>query len=174
MNTNQVAELLGVSSSTVKRWVKQLGLQMERNERGHYSFTNDDLETLKKIHEQIQNGAILQEITEIPVKKKRVAVVKRSSSVPMIDTTIIGKLNELETRINQKADSVASYQLLQHRSDIEELQAQVEMLTAKLEILEAHMNVAAASEDSLLVKDSVIPLTKRKRRKHIFSMLFGF
>lgn len=174
MNTNQVAEILGVSSSTVKRWVKQLELPMERNERGHYTFTNEDLETLTNIHEQIQKGAILQDITEIPVKKKRVAVVKRTESVPLIDQTIMLKLSELETRINQKADSVASYQLLQHRSDIEELQAHVEMLTAKLEILESHLNAAPSSQDSLLEKNSVIPITKRKRRKHIFSMLFGF
>ncbi|MCL6573756.1 MAG: helix-turn-helix domain-containing protein, partial [Bacillus sp. (in: Bacteria)] len=41
MNTSEVAKLLGVSSSTVQRWVKQLRLPMEKNDRFHYHFNSD-------------------------------------------------------------------------------------------------------------------------------------
>jgi chromosome-anchoring protein RacA len=44
MNTSEVAKLLGVSTSTIQRWVKQLELPMERNERGHYHFSSEDIE----------------------------------------------------------------------------------------------------------------------------------
>ena len=54
MNTSEVAKLLGVSASTIQRWVKQLGLPMEKNERGHYYFCSDDINLLKEIHEQLQ------------------------------------------------------------------------------------------------------------------------
>ena len=50
MNTSEVAKLLGVSSSTIQRWVKQLELPMERNERGHYHFNQEDIDLLKNIH----------------------------------------------------------------------------------------------------------------------------
>lgn len=58
MNTNEVAKLLGVSASTIQRWIKQLQLPMERNERGHYHFSQEDIELLKEIHEQLQNGTL--------------------------------------------------------------------------------------------------------------------
>lgn len=69
MNTSEVAKLLGVSPSTVQRWVKQLGLPMEKNERGHYYFNDVDIDQLKEIHEQLQSGTLIQDIT--PIKEKR-------------------------------------------------------------------------------------------------------
>lgn len=48
MNSSEVAKHLGVSTSTVQRWVKQLNLPMERNERGHYTFKEEDLPFWRK------------------------------------------------------------------------------------------------------------------------------
>src|SRR3954451_20932720 len=132
MNTSEVAKLLGVSTSTIQRWVKQLELPMERNERGHYHFSSEDIEVLQKIHEQLQNGTLIQEIAPIKEKKS-----PRKGAVKAVEDEAIEKLitkvKEIEIDINSKADAVVSYQLLQHRREIEDLQAQVNELTGQLE-----------------------------------------
>lgn len=173
MNTSEVAKLLGVSNSTIKRWVKELGLSMERNERGHYLFNQDDIEYLRFIQEQIQNGILLHEVT-MPDNKPRKGTVKIVESEKASDE-LLSKINELERRLDTKADSVASYQLLQHRSEIEDLQNQIKMLSNRIEVLELELGKTkkSVSSDLPLVFDQ--PKSKReKKRKNIISSLFGF
>ena len=43
LNTKSVAEMLGISTRTVQRWVKQLNLNMERNDLGHFIFTEENI-----------------------------------------------------------------------------------------------------------------------------------
>ena len=132
MNTSEVAKLLGVSSSTVQRRVKQLRLPMEKNERGHYHFTNDDINLFKKIHEQLQNGTLLHDITPLEEKKYprigTVKVVEKDKTIERLFT----KVSELEISLNSKADSVTSYQLLQHRHELEDLQDEVKKLKQQM------------------------------------------
>ncbi|MFP5115163.1 MerR family transcriptional regulator [Bacillaceae bacterium C204] len=173
MNTSEVAKLLGVSTSTIQRWIKQLELPMERNERGHYHFSSEDIEVLKKIHEQLQSGTLIQEITPIKEKKKpRKGIVKAVE-----DNLAIEKLNEkvskLEMELHSKADSVASYQLLQHRREIEDLQAQVNELTAQLEQFQklfSKLNIPSQMEEPIVFDSS----KGKRKKKNIVSSLFGF
>lgn len=173
MNTSEVAKLLGVSSSTIQRWVKQLKLPMERNERGHYFFNNEDIEVLKKIQEQIQNGAILQEIAPLQEKKPRKGAVNVVEDDQALEK-LFKKVSELELSLYAKADSVASYQLLQHRNEIEELQIQVKELSHQLETLQSQLK-------ELKNPHFIEPLTfeqnkpkKKTKKKNIVSELFGF
>lgn len=139
MNTSEVARILGVSSSTIQRWVKHLELPTERNERGHYLFNEQNIEILKEIQTQIQSGTLLQDLTPIREKKVRKGVVKEVESNKAIEM-LNEKVRQLEKALNTKADSVTSYQILQHRSDIEELQNQVENLTKQLNTIQSTMN----------------------------------
>lgn len=172
MNTSEVAKLLGVSASTIQRWVKQLELPMERNERGHYYFNNDDIELLKNIQTQIQNGTLLQEISPVQEKKVRKGTVKAQVNNAELER-MYSIINELEAKVNSKADSVASYQLLQHRREIEDLQSKVGELTIQVEALQSQLNDIknCVSPDTPLVLDQ----GKMKRKKKNFvSALFGF
>ena len=54
MNTNEVAKILGVSSSTVKRWVKHLSIEPARNSKGHFIFTKEEFSQLEHYHNQDQ------------------------------------------------------------------------------------------------------------------------
>ena len=74
MNTSEVSKLLGVSHSTINRWISQLKLDIDRTAIGHYRFSEDDIELLQHIKDQLHNGAILQNI-EIGDKKVRKATV---------------------------------------------------------------------------------------------------
>lgn len=172
MNTNQVAKLLGVSASTIQRWVKQLELPMERNERGHYHFNNEDIELLKNIQRQIQNGTLLQEIAPVQEKRVRKGTIKSIESNSELERlyTIV---SELESKVNSKADSVASYQLLQHRREIEELQIQVGDLTKQVESLQSQLQ--EIKKTTLPDKPIVLEQGKLNRKKKtLVSSLFGF
>jgi chromosome-anchoring protein RacA len=169
MNTNAVAKLLGVSQSTVQRWVKQLNLKMERNDLGHYVFTDEDIELLKQVHEQLKNGALLQDLA-ITAKKARKGIAKTSDS-SYVNEELFNKIKDLERKLDDKADSVVSYQLLQHRREIEELQNEIKRLHEHIELLEENQSEKKKSEN-LLVFDQAGQ--KKKQRKKLISMLFGF
>ncbi|PLR76606.1 chromosome segregation protein [Bacillus sp. V3-13] len=172
MNTTAVAKLLGVSTSTIQRWVKQLDLDMQRNDLGHYSFTEEDIKLLSGIKEQVQNGVLLQDVT-VTGKKPRRGTVK--SQLENKDTEkLISKLSYLESRLDEKADNVVSYQLLQHRREIEELQNQVKCLADRLEALEEKQD--QTDQNHLPEKPffEQPKLLKRPKKRNLISMLFGF
>ncbi|KON86492.1 chromosome segregation protein [Sporosarcina globispora] len=173
MNTSAAAKLLGVSPSTIQRWVKQLELRTERNELGHYLFTNEDIDLLKQVQEQLNQGIILQDVT-VNGKNARKGTVKGDISAPAMEKIYL-KISELEQRLNGKADDVVSYQLLQHRSEIEELQKENARLLKRIEDLEAKSAAKNRSipADTLLVFDQDKP-RKKLKKKNIFTMLFGF
>lgn len=172
MNTNEVAKLLGVSASTIQRWVKQLELPMERNERGHYHFNNQDIDLLKDIQSQIQNGTLLQDIAPVQEKKTRKGIMKAPENNAELERlyTII---SELELKVNSKADSVASYQLLQHRREIEDLNKQVTDLTKLVESLQTQIlelkKIVLPEKPLILDKGNV-----NRKKKKFASSLFGF
>ena len=165
LNTKAVAELLGISVSTVQRGVKQLNLEMERNELGHFIFSEEDITLLKEVKNQLQQGKILQEI-EIS-SNKRTGHVKTDDSDEYLEQ-ITSKLKEIEISLEQKADSVVSYQLLQHRREIEELQEQIFLLTEKISSLEEVLQ--REREASLSIEN--MKKTPRKRNK-FFQSIFG-
>ncbi|WP_257391394.1 MerR family transcriptional regulator [Cytobacillus gottheilii] len=174
MNTTKVARLLNVSKSTVQRWVKQLDLQMKRNELGHYSFSEDDVALLTQVHEQLQAGKNLQEIS-VTSKQRRNGIVKKEENDPRT-IQLLKRIDELELRINRKADDVVSYQLLQHRQEMEELQKQITSLNERMSALEATastlQNIPPTPQDTLLLLDQEKP-QKKLKRKSFFTMLFG-
>ena len=171
MNTSEAAKLLGVSTSTIQRWVKQLDLPMERNERGHYHFNDQDIEVLKEIHEKLQNGTLIQEIAPVKEKKiTRIGIVKPVEKNESIEK-LIEKVNKLEMGLHAKADSVASYQLLQHRREIEELQQQLKDLTQQVEVLQTEIKEMKRSpqmEKPLVLDNGKV---KRKKKNFVSSLL---
>jgi chromosome-anchoring protein RacA len=173
MNTNEVAKLLGVSTSTIQRWIKQLALPMERNERGHYHFTPEDIDLLKKIHEQLQNGTLLQDLTQVNEKKKMRKGAVKTVENDQAFATLVAKVKELELSLNAKADSVTSYQLLQHRREIEDLQGQVKELSQQVLFLQEQLTELknpSPSEKPLVLEHGKV----KRKKKNFVSSLFGF
>ncbi|MCQ6274918.1 MerR family transcriptional regulator [Bacillus sp. V3B] len=169
MNTRSVAELLGISTSTVQRWVKQLNLEMERNELGHFVFSEEDIELLKQVKTQLHEGILLQDITL--AKNKRTGTVKNFHTETNVDE-LADKIHRIETSLNQKADSVVSYQLLQHRHEMEELQKQIALLNERI----SQMEVLLKKESEIAITDE-LNINKEKKssrkKKNFFQMIFG-
>jgi chromosome-anchoring protein RacA len=174
LNTKSVAEMLGISTRTVQRWVKQLNLNMERNELGHFIFTDENIEQIKQVKKQLDEGILLQDITV--EKSTRSGIVRNSQPEKIkeeIQEELEDKISLLETSLYQKADSVVSYQLLQHRREIEELQEQVSFLTRRLADLEELFFMVNETAASLDQKQFEGPLTPRKK-KGFMRRIFGF
>lgn len=166
MNTGAVSKLLGVSSSTVQRWVKHLGLEMERNEFGHFLYSQEDVETLKEFKEQIQSGIPIQHIqVRKPTRRGSVKFLQKQSS-------LVDKVNKLERSIENKADSVVTYQLLQHRREIEELQGKIEQLTNQVD--ELHLSLRHSLNKASELKEQEPTSSKKQKKKTVFHTLFGF
>ena len=174
MNTSEVAKLLGVSVSTIKRWVKHLELEMERNERGHYLFTDETIDHLTFIQEQINNGILLNDLSASPEKTPRKGTIKRLDNNGEIEK-LNKKIDSLEKKLDEKADSVTSYQLLQHRSEIEDLQKLVNSLSDKISELEDEVTSLKQRlpDDQPLTFEQSQEL-KKPKKKNLLSSLFGF
>jgi chromosome-anchoring protein RacA len=172
MNTSSVAKMLGVSPSTIQRWVKQANLQMERTELGHYQFSEESIGILKDIKEQLNNGVLLQDLNIKGKKPRKAAVI-----VPITDDVmvqLIKRMETLENKVSGKADDIVSYQILQHRREIEEMQNEIARLN---EVIESMQQVAAHKEETT-EKDrkpgfpEMTPFRKFKKR-NILSSFFG-
>ncbi len=170
MSTAAVAKSLGVSRRTLMRWVDQLNLQLDKNDLGHYQFSDEDIEKLK----QIQNETNIT--SPQPKKQTRKALVLNKVS-SHINTSKIDELTnrmeEMEQNIQRKADGVVSYQLLQHRREMEELIGTIKKLELRIEELEKTQKRPESPKDSVLVFDQS-PVPKKTRRKNLISSILGF
>lgn len=168
MNTREVAKLLGVSTSTVKRWVKHLRIEPERNERGHYLFGSGDVEALKNIQEQVNKGMFLEDAAESSGKATRRGSIKTHDHV--LDR-LLARVNDLERQLEAKADAVTSYQLLQHRSEIDDLHDQFKALLDRLQLLEEKKDDPGKTDLPPIFEKT--DLSKRKKKKNLIHSLFN-
>ncbi|KKK38517.1 chromosome segregation protein [Mesobacillus campisalis] len=170
MNTNAVAKLLGVSQSTIQRWVKQANLKMDRNELGHYVFSEDSILVLRKIQEQVNNGVLLQDIAAA-TKENRRAVVKRDNHPD--HEGLAAKVSELERKMERKADEIVSYQLLQHRREIEELHDCIQTLTERIEMLEEKLAEVPEAEALVAASSEGKSFFRKLKKKNFISSFLG-
>ncbi|WP_079509213.1 MerR family transcriptional regulator [Mesobacillus jeotgali] len=173
MNTSAVAKLLGVSPSTIQRWVKQANLQMERTELGHYQFSDESIEVLKSIKEQLNNGVLLQDL-KVNGRQQRKATIKSVNSNLALEQ-LVKRMDGFENKLGSKADEVVAYQILQHRREIDELQNEV----ANLKILITSMLETAAQKEKESVEDnpallSPVSSLRKFKKKNFISSFFGF
>ncbi|WP_121613284.1 MerR family transcriptional regulator [Mesobacillus foraminis] len=171
MNTNAVAKLLGVSPSTIQRWVKQANLRMKRNELGHYVFSDESIEILKSIQEKVNNGVLLQDIAAA-AKKTRQAAVKTEVAHPDFDK-LTAKISELEAKLERKADEIVSYQLLQHRREIEELNETIDHLKDRIEMLEDKSAKDQLEAESLIAAGAEENFFKKLKKTKLISSILG-
>ncbi|CAM4019360.1 MerR family transcriptional regulator [Mesobacillus thioparans] len=173
MNTSAVAKLLGVSPSTIQRWVKQANLQMERTELGHYQFSDESIEILKDIKEQLNSGVLLQDL-KIKGRQQRRATIKSGTSEAGLGT-LVKRMDEFEHKLERKADEVVAYQLLQHRREIDELQSEI----AGLKNFIASMQEAASEREMKTAEEQTelptpISTLRKFKKKNFISSFFGF
>ncbi|PEE38664.1 chromosome segregation protein [Bacillus pseudomycoides] len=155
-----IAKKLGVSPKAVVRIAQQLNLNIEKNKYGHFIFTQDDLDKMLEYHrshiEQTLSPAIISQVEPSTDFEQFVTQLN----------TITHRLNRIEEKMQDKADDVVNYQLLQHRREMEEMMDRIQKLEAALE-----------KKEPIYITPDIMPTYEReekpKRRKMILS-IFGF
>jgi chromosome-anchoring protein RacA len=146
LKTSNVAKRLGVSPKTVQRWVKKYNIPCQKNEAGHYVFDAETLALLEQI--KFEHGAALEEFdTEEESEKDTVCPETFFATYvqPQLDK-LTSRLQHAERKLEQKADEVVSFQLLQHRQEIEELTAYIHQLEQRLAHLEQTNHTQSSDE----------------------------
>ncbi|MBT2680996.1 MerR family transcriptional regulator [Bacillus sp. ISL-35] len=173
MNTSAVAKLLAVSPSTIQRWVKQANLQMERTELGHYQFSDESIEILRDIKDQLNNGVLLQDL-KIKGRQPRKATIKGGATEVALGP-LVRRMDEFDQRLERKADEVVAYQILQHRREIDELQSEIALLknliVSMQESAAERENEAAEAKTELSTSISTL---RKFKKKNFISSFFGF
>ncbi|MCM3718889.1 chromosome-anchoring protein RacA [Fictibacillus phosphorivorans] len=163
LKTKTVSEELGVNPTTVQRWVRHFNIPCEKNEHGHYLFKQEDIEQLREIKAQLDNGLLMN---DIQIQSSQTS--EKSVELPTQFEEKFDRLNkaikELEKKVEEKADSVVSYQMLQHASELEELIKKIENMEARLQDLEVAILKNNYPEEKLYVKE--------KPKKNWFVSLF--
>lgn len=171
-----IAKKLGVSPKAVVRIAQQLNLTI-KNKYGHFIFTQGDLDLMLEYHrsqmDQPQNSQTTQKPSSNDVEKLKTqinTIVQNTSSNDFEQltaqfTTITRRLDRMEEQMQDKANDVVTYQLLQHRREIEEMLERIQKLEAALK-----------KEEPIYITPDAKPTYERekkpKRRKMIFS-IFG-
>lgn len=171
MNTTLFAKRLGVSTKTVHRWIKQFQLDCRKNEHGHYVFDEEDVIHFKSIQQKVhENMAENQDSTPKPVRR---ATAVKTTHEPAEAPDVREQLESLESRVKanekkleEKADEVVSYQILQHRKEIEELQQKVKKLEEMLTFFEKEKEHERKKEFVLNTEDK-----KQKKRGKRFTFI---
>lgn len=115
--TTDVAKKLNISPNVITKIAKELMIQ--KNEHGHYIFTNKEIQQLEKYIENKKNTKQTQIDEQLSL--------------------IIKRIKENEYTISQKADNVVSFQLLNHREEIEELHESIAKLNKKIDIIDEQL-----------------------------------
>ncbi|TKD69805.1 MerR family transcriptional regulator [Pseudalkalibacillus hwajinpoensis] len=144
LKTKQVSDELGVNPTTVQRWVKYFELSCEKNELGHFLFTNETLEELKSIKNDLRRGYSMEKIKAGSTEKSSdIKVISQERFEQRLDRFSV-RLEQLERQLEEKANEVITVQVLQHRSELDELVKKVTSLEEKLIELEDHTSIQEA------------------------------
>lgn len=169
MNTSAVARLLNVSHSTIQRWVTQLNMEVDRNQLGHYQFSDDDIDLLRKVQDQLNEGVVLQKVSISEKKIRKATVQKNQAETDKGHDELIERVSRLEKGLKTKADDVVSYQVLQHRSEMEDMQKLVDKLEARIQVLETTQVPPA---DFFLASEEAAA-AKKAKKKPFMKNFFG-
>jgi chromosome-anchoring protein RacA len=160
VKSNDASEKLGVQPNTTYHWIKQHNIPCEKNDFGHYVLDEEALQKLLKVKSQAeQKGNQL-------LKSRTVRKGKVNDYEKRMDQ-MIRRIDQMEQSLSQKANDVVSYQLLHHRSDLNEMMNKLIKLEKSVELL------AAKNDETALNDESSHTLPKRKKGNWLLK-IFGF
>lgn len=167
LNTTTVAKKLGVSTKRIHKWIKHFNLSCKKNENGHYTFDDADFALLSTICEQMKQGVPLTEM-KISIPRKGIRKVMASTITDEQYTRLLERIERNERKIEEKASEVVSYQLLQQRREIEELNEKIFKLEEKVQSLSLERE--ERKEMPLILDDGSRKLKKPSKRRSIVSL----
>ncbi|MGD6872018.1 MerR family transcriptional regulator [Sutcliffiella horikoshii] len=169
LKTHEVAKELGMAPRTVRKWVQKYEIPCRKNDYGHYVYDEEALarlETLKASGEVAgaMDVAFGTDIKEVQVENMS-ARNEDGKALEHRLQTLTERVSRTERMVQQKADEVVSYQLLQQRKEIEELTKKVDRLEKMLD----QMQTPIKKIEPPLIFDQ----PPQQKRRNVFRSIFG-
>ncbi|MDN4522857.1 MerR family transcriptional regulator [Fictibacillus fluitans] len=138
--TKTVSEELGVNPTTIQRWVKHFNLACQKNDHGHYLFSEQDIEDLREIKKQLDAGLLMGDI-QIAAAKTKEAEPKAQPAIAFDERfdQLMAQIEKLEKKLEEKADDVLSYQVLQHATEMDDMMKRLVKIEEKIEDIEVKL-----------------------------------
>lgn len=173
--TKEVAELLSVSQTTIKRWAAMFPNVFPKDRFGHYIFSQQEVSLLKSIKTRIDQGETLDRITltghNQPAGPLQSTRPVQAEDKPMHE--MWSRITQIEHSLDQKADEVVSVQLLRQREELEDLRQMIQQLALSIETIQQPGLQAAAAHEELhpiaAAKLKALP-KKRSLLRTLFSL----
>jgi chromosome-anchoring protein RacA len=176
MKTKEVSEQLGVNPTTVQRWAKYFGLICETNEHGHYLFTPEHVKVMREVQEQLQQGKRMKDIQVTGIEPNQVKKQNQTIQAAVYEEKleeVMKRVQDLDQKLSKKADEVVSYQLLKHRSELDDMMNLIKSLEERLIKMESkvHHQHADTEENELPM---VVGGNIKSKKWRSFMQLFSF
>ncbi|MEA3322443.1 MAG: MerR family transcriptional regulator [Bacillota bacterium] len=169
LKTHEVAKELGMAPRTVRKWVQKYEIPCRKNDYGHYVYDEEALARLETLKANSEVAGALDVEFDTDIKEVHVENMNvRSGKSKAFDhqlVTLTERVSRTEQMIQQKADEVVSYQLLQQRKEIEELTKKVDRLESMLDKLQAPVK----KMEPPLIFDQ----PPQQKRRNVFRSIFG-
>ncbi|WP_216829202.1 chromosome-anchoring protein RacA [Alkalihalobacterium elongatum] len=167
LKTKEVSDLLGVNPTTVQRWVKYFNIHCQMNEHGHYLFQTPQVETLREIKGQLSEGKKMKDvmvsnnsvISNSETQEDMMPTFKYEQKLEMM----MARIEELEEKLASKADDVVTYQLLNHRKEIEAMSKSLLSIEERLDQM-----------DEIIKQNIKMPLEEMPQKRRSLMQLFSF
>ncbi|MBB5173595.1 MerR family transcriptional regulator [Texcoconibacillus texcoconensis] len=180
MKTKVASDKLGVNPTTVQRWIREFDLHCDVNEKGHYLISASVFHALEEIQRQLQQGFTKKEVvlpTEQENKNKAGEDTISKETPTMIETSVfeerfaqvMATVDQLEKKVNQKADEVVEYQVLNHRQEMDHMSEVLTKLEERMDRIEE-----ALTERPKNVVSIEEPKLKKQAPKKRLASLFSF
>lgn len=161
MKTHEAARELGVSSQTVIKWIRHYNIDCAKNERGHFDISKENIKQIREAHNiQTRSSARkghVQSSADFDALEAQIQEMCKQMG------SMMGRIAENDRRIEEKAGEVVTFQVLEHRTEITNLQKKIYELEERL----------AMVEEQLEKKEGFIANKKLPRWKTLFMNLWS-
>ncbi|MBW7456586.1 MerR family transcriptional regulator [Paenibacillus sepulcri] len=171
LKTKDAAAALGVSQTTVKRWVSMFPAHFIKDRFGHYIFTDQDISRLRYMKERIDQGESLDQLElESAACKEAVEPESVMDSAAGYSDEVLLRIQQVEHLLSQKADDVVSMQVLQHRKELEDLNRIVNQLMESVQQLENKWTRSRPLDKEIHLPDLQSHRKKRSLLRSLFQL----
>ena len=169
LKTHEVAKELGMAPRTVRKWVQKYEIPCRKNDYGHYVYDEEALARLETLKASGEVAGALDVAYDTDINEGQIENMSvRNEGGKALERrleNLTERVSRTERMVQQKADEVVSYQLLQQRKEIEELTKKVERLEMMLEQIQTPVK----KMEPPLIFDQ----PPQQKRRNVFRSIFG-
>ncbi|SDH06204.1 chromosome-anchoring protein RacA [Alteribacillus persepolensis] len=151
--TKDVANTFHVTTGTVLKWVKKHDIPFSVNQYGHYCFEEKHLSLFEDIKNQNQ-----KHYTPQAERKETVSAQQLTDKMAGLEE----KIKIVERMVSNKADDIVSFQLREHRKEVQDINKRLRKIEERLYKIE---------ETSKGWKEEAAGSTGKKDKRRIANLL---